>query len=167
MLEIGCGSFRAGRFLIDYLEPGHYLAVDKQAELVEAGREHEIDAAVWAAKRPEVVITDRFEFDRLTKSPDFAIAQSLFTHLSAKDISLCLSQLATIASQRCVCYATYFLADQPVANLLGSHSSRRFEYTQEQMRSFGEASGWSMEYIGDWGHPRGQVLVAYRRPEGD
>ncbi|MEO0587863.1 MAG: hypothetical protein AAF078_09500, partial [Planctomycetota bacterium] len=151
--------------LIDYLDAGHYIAVDKQEELVAAGREQEVGEAVWLAKRPEVVITDSFEFERLSKKPDFAIAQSVFTHLSATDIRLCLRKLGSFVPPHCRVYATYFITERPVANLLGSHSSRRFEFTVDQIEAFGAESGWSMRYVGDWGHPREQMLAVYTRAD--
>ena len=36
--DVACGSFRAGRLLIPYLDRGNYLAIEKQKELVDAGR---------------------------------------------------------------------------------------------------------------------------------
>jgi hypothetical protein len=45
-LDIACGSLRGGRFFIPYLDPGNYLAVEKEATLVEAGRQHEITPEV-------------------------------------------------------------------------------------------------------------------------
>src|SRR5881275_1842689 len=38
LLDMPCGSFRAGRFFADYLEPGNYIGVDADAELIDAGR---------------------------------------------------------------------------------------------------------------------------------
>jgi len=167
VLDIGCGSFRAGRFLVDYLEPGNYIAVDKQEELVAAGREKEIGETVWKEKRPEVVITDSFEFGGLSRRPDYAIAQSVFTHLTASDIRLCLKNLSEIVPEHCRMYATYFVSERPVGNLLGSHSSRRFEFTVDQIEEMGAESGWVSQYIGDWGHPRDQKLVLYLRKGAD
>jgi hypothetical protein len=31
------------------------------------------------------------------------------------------------------------------------------------MMEFGTAEGWSAEYIGNWNHPRDQVMVVYRK----
>src|SRR5664279_2409282 len=81
-LDIACGSLRAGVWFIPYLDAGNYLGIEKEAELVERGVEHELRPEVAAEKRPEFVISDRFEFARFSKRPDYAIAQSLFTHLT-------------------------------------------------------------------------------------
>jgi SAM-dependent methyltransferase len=165
LLDIGCGSFRSGRLFIEYLEPGNYLGIDKQPELVREGRVHEVGERLWAEKRPQVLISDEFDFVGFSKSPDFALAQSLFTHLSMRDVKKCLRRLKDISTPHCKVYATFFEAKKKVWNLLSSHSSRRFEYTVEQMRGMGERTGWKMTYIGDWGHPRNQSLVVYQMRE--
>lgn len=163
LLDIGCGCFRGGRWFIDYLESGNYLGIDKQSELIEQGKKEEIRNEIWIQKKPEVIVSDKFEFSRLHKKPKFAIAQSLFTHLSSKDIKKCLKNLAEFVPNDCKLYATFFETEIKVANVLSSHSSRRFEYTASEMASFGKATGWKMEHVGDWNHPRNQKLVVYYR----
>ena len=87
LLDIACGSLRAGRLLIPYLAPGNYLGIDKHSEVIEAGKANEIEAGVLKAQRPEFV--DCFSFEKFSKRPDFCIAQSLFSHLDKRDIELC------------------------------------------------------------------------------
>jgi cyclopropane fatty-acyl-phospholipid synthase-like methyltransferase len=38
LLDIGCGSLRGGVHFIAYLEPRHYFGIDKDEQLLEAGR---------------------------------------------------------------------------------------------------------------------------------
>ena len=161
LCDVACGSFRAGRLFIEYLEPGNYLGIDKQAELIREGREKEVGESLWIDKRPEIVLSDRFEFSKFSKQPNYAIANSLFTHLSSNDVKLCLSSLKEIAAPNCKFYATYFQTDVKVFHVHSSHSSRRFEYTKSQMLKFGRSTGWRADYIGNWNHPAKQVLVCY------
>jgi hypothetical protein len=37
-------------------------------------------------KKPELIVSDNFTFERCSKKPQFSLAQSLFTHLNAQDI---------------------------------------------------------------------------------
>jgi hypothetical protein len=37
-----------------------------------------------------------------------------------------------------------------------------FHYSQDEMLAFGTRNGFQPRYIGDWNHPRKQVLVEYR-----
>lgn len=161
LLDIGCGSFRAGRLFIKYLDQGNYLGVDKQQELIREGRVHEVGEDLWEAKQPEVFASEDFDFSRFSKKPDYAIAQSLFTHLSTGDIRTCLKKLKEVAPAHCSLHATFFESTRKILNLLPSHSSRRFEYTEAQMREMGESAGWQMTYVGNWNHPRNQHLVVY------
>ena len=163
LLDIACGSLRAGRLLIPYLDVGHYLGIEKHQALVDDGLREEIAADIVEFKRPEFVISSRFEFSRFSRKPDICIAQSLFTHLSPVDINLCLNNLARFANSKCRVFATFFEVEKPHFNFgRRSHSYAVFFYTRKQMVSFGERNGWSAHYIGDWDHPRGQRMMEYR-----
>ena len=164
LLDIACGSLRGGRFFIPYLDPGHYLGVEKEPSLIEAGRKHEIAKQVWAERKPEILISTDFEFERLSRRPNFALAQSLFSHLEADDIKLCLRRLHLAAQPGCRFFVTFFESRLPRLHLTKSHSHRNFRYSQAQMRHFGESQGWQAQYIGDWNHPWGQKMMLYIKP---
>jgi hypothetical protein len=161
LLDIGCGALRGGVHFISYLDAGNYLALEKEPTLVEIGLRRELPASVRAEKRPEIVVSDSFEFERLSKRPDYALAQSLFTHLVADDIARCLAKLAGRRAPGCRFFATFFEADEQVENPTSSHSRKVFCYTRAEILALGHDNGWSSAYIGDWGHPRGQVMVEY------
>src|SRR4051794_18522910 len=42
LLDIGCGSLRAGKYFIPYLEREHYLGFDKHRALIDAGLRKEL-----------------------------------------------------------------------------------------------------------------------------
>jgi SAM-dependent methyltransferase len=162
LLDIACGSMRAGVHLIPYLDRGNYLGVDKEAMLIERGLAVEIPQDVREAKVPEVIVSDSFDFVRLSKSPDFAIAQSLFTHLPPRHIRRCLRRLREVAPPDCHFYATFFETSESIRNPRRPHDLMIWYYTRQQMIAFGTETGWSATYLGDWAHPRGQVMVEYR-----
>lgn len=66
---------------------------------------------------------------------------------------------------RGVFYATFFEAKQRVKNPEKPHDLGCFAYTQNEMREFGESNGFTFIYIGEWNHPRNQVIVEYRKHE--
>ncbi|MDZ4782565.1 MAG: hypothetical protein SGJ19_20150 [Planctomycetia bacterium] len=115
-----------------------------------------------AAKQPRFVVSEDFEFDRFGVRPDFALAQSLFTHLSSASISRCLTKLHGVLAGNGVLYATFNECAREQVNPSESHDHRVFHYTRSQMRSFAESAGWQIKYIGDWGHPRGQKMLELR-----
>ena len=160
LLDIGCGSLRGGRFLISYLEPGNYMGLDKEKSLIEAGLKHEIPKGLILEKNPEFAVSENFDFSHFRHKPDYAIAQSLFTHLCRKDILQCLKQLRNHVSH-CRFYATFFEGESG-ANPKTSHSLNPFFYNKDEMQAFADDSNWSFRYLGNWNHPRGQIIVEYR-----
>ena len=160
-LDIACGSLRGGVHFIRYLDSGHYLGIDQEPLLVQAGIDKELGKADFEAKRPEFVISSKFEFERFPRKPDRSLAQSLFTHLRGEDIRLCLGNLRRFVGPGHVFYATFNEGTQSGRNPAESHSHDRFEYSREEMAGFGESCGWKATYVGDWGHPRGQMMMRF------
>jgi len=161
LLDIACGSLRAGRLLIPYLGAGNYLGIDKHADLIEAGKAKEVDQDALKSRHPEFVVSDSFAFERFSKPPDFCIAQSLFSHLDKHDIDLCFKNLSAFVKPGCRFFATYHGSSIPVPQIGKSHSVRAFFYARRAMEAFGSRWDWESRYIGDWGHPRAQVMVEY------
>jgi hypothetical protein len=164
LLDIACGSFRLGVKAIDYLDASNYLGVEKERRLVELGVEHEIGADRLHAKRPEIIVSSGFEFERLSKSPDFTIAQSLFTHLTPEQIDLCFIKLRPRMKPTTRFFATFFEVETGARNPKRSNDWGYFSYSREQIIDFGVRNGYTAHYIGDWNHPRKQVLAEYRSP---
>jgi SAM-dependent methyltransferase len=160
-MDIACGSLRAGVHIIPYLQPGHYLGIDKEKSLIDSGLKKELNEEMIAAKLPEFVISNNFEFNKFTKVPNFAIAQSLFTHLPPRLIHLCFKNLKNHFQENGVFYATYFITSKSVKNPNKPHDHGIFKYTWEEVNIFGTANGWDVEIIGDWNHPRNQQIVKY------
>lgn len=163
LLDIACGSLRLGVKAIPYLQSGHYLGIEKESGLVAAGFEHELDNDVRIAQSPCIVISDSFEFEKFQQKADFAIAQSLFSHLPPDLINLCFKKLHPWLADQGAFFATYFEVEKPRKNPSKPHDHGYYAYTKAEMMAFGESNGFAANYIGDWSHPRGQVIVEYRK----
>lgn len=163
LLDFACGSLRGGLHFIPYLDPGHYLGFDKSMELVIMGVARELGIERFDQRKPRFVVNGRFDLSEFTERPDFVIAQSIFTHLNPTDSVRALAGIAAIASPATQLYATYFRRDHAVPNPDSSHSRLVFWYTPDEMRAFGEPSGWRFEDLGEWNHPRGQMMGRYTR----
>lgn len=160
LVDVGCGALRGGVPLIRYLNPGHYLGIDKDRRLIRAGLQKELPADVRRLESPEFVVSDSFEFHRFTRRPTYGIAQSLFTHLPEPMIRDCLIKLRKVATPGCRFYATYF-EGCPAENDRRPHDLRAFRYRRSQMAHFAKDAGWSFTYIGECEHPRGQVITEH------
>jgi hypothetical protein len=163
LLDIACGALRLGVKAIPYLQPEHYLGIEKESGLVAAGFQNELDKDIREAKRPRIVISDAFEFSKIGQKADFAIAQSLFSHLPPALIELCFENLRPWLADNGVFFATYFEVETPRKNARKPHDHGYFAYTKSEMNAFGFANGFKAHYIGDWNHPRGQVMMEYRK----
>jgi hypothetical protein len=161
LLDVACGSLRGGVRFVPYLDPGNYLGIDMHRRLIDAGVDLELGQKLTALKKPEFVVSDIFEFGSFSKRPDFAIAQSLFSHLESGDITLCLRNLRAVAKASTKLYASFFESQRPHSNAEQSDPRGKFLYTRDQMSQFGEQCGWKTRYIGDWGHPRDQKMFEY------
>ncbi len=160
LLDIACGSLRGGIHYINYLESGNYLGIDKEKNLIEIGIDKELGKSVYEEKKPEFVVSDRFEFEKLSKKPQYSVAQSLFTHLNAEDITFCLRALRGFVDKGHFFFVTIF-EGQSIENPDDSHSHAGFAFSQADMKKMGEETGWSMQYIGDWNHPKNQKMIKY------
>ena len=161
-LDIACGSLRLGQFLIPYLNPGRYYGLEAEPALVEAGLREELFYDVAKIRRPRFGYGYDFNFG-FVPGFEFAIAQSLFTHLNAADIALCLRNLADVAGPESTLYFTFFEGSGAEANPEGgSDSHRNWRYSFADIDGIAAAAGWTATYIGDWGHERGQMMVKAR-----
>jgi SAM-dependent methyltransferase len=175
LLDIGCGSLRGGLRFIRYLEAGNYFGVDLNQSLLDAGFAVELKEAGLQEKMPRenLVCTSEFEFDRLGRRFDFALAHSLFTHLTFNRIRRCLELLAPATNIDGRFFATFFELPRTANPSLGyTHNPGNVitydtndPYHYKLADFFYAASGlpWRVRYIGDWGHPRGQRMLEFIR----
>ncbi len=163
-VDVACGSLRAGRHFICYLDAGHYLGLDHHQWLIEAGLRHEVSEQVRKEKQPEFVIAEGFQFQKFSKRPDFGIAQSLFSHLTKDDIRLCLTNLHAAIQPQGRFFATFIpkgFLPPGYENPGESADDLGFEYDADEILEIGLDTGWQASYIGDWGHPRGQEMIEF------
>lgn len=174
MLDIGCGCFRAGIHLVNYLNPKKYHGIDVSGELMDVGYNEEIRPAGLHNKLPKKNLkeTDEFNFEGLAKNYDFAIAQSVFTHLPSHNLKICLNNLARYMSAGGKFFVTAFIAEDnqwnkeivhPPANIRTYPNKDPFHYSSQELLEAAERSEWDVSIIGDWGHPRAQSMIIYTK----
>jgi SAM-dependent methyltransferase len=171
-LDVGCGCFRAGRHMVDYLEPGHYFGVDANHSLMQAGYDVELtDEQRTKLPLANLRANDRFDVDFGTPI-DFAVAQSVFTHVSLNHIRLCLYRVAKVMKPGGSFYATFFERPKstPVDYIGPSKRGKPFFteknvfwYYKEDLAWAAKIGPWDYRYIGDWGHPAKQKMAQFVR----
>jgi cyclopropane fatty-acyl-phospholipid synthase-like methyltransferase len=169
LLDVGCGSLRGGLHFVGHLDPGNYAGIDIDGRLIEAGRE-ELRQAGLADRRATLRVTDRFDVDGLGEF-QFALAQSVFTHLPFNVITRCLSCVEEVLVDGGRFYATFFAnldrrlrrEELRVGDLDISLDRDPFFYDPDIFRWVCEGSSLTADYLGDWGHPRGQHMMRFTR----
>jgi SAM-dependent methyltransferase len=175
LLDVGCGSLRAGVKLVEYLNDGNYYGTDINRPLIDAGYA-EIANSGLEAKLPRSNLIEDGEFD-FTWARDlsfrFVLAQSLFTHLPLKHLRLCLERLPPIVPPGGRLFATIFEVPEDHPNgaefkhspggVISKSASDPYHYRFSDVRLCCQGLPWTATYIGEWGHPRDQKMIRFDR----
>jgi cyclopropane fatty-acyl-phospholipid synthase-like methyltransferase len=176
LLDIGCGCLRAGVHFVGYLEPGHYCGIDGSTKLLTAGRV-ELERNGLEGRGARLLANGMFEFDRFGQQFDFAIAQSLFTHVPINTIMRCLLNIEAVLADGGRFYATYFenpdgtrnlreiprtaAADIPPFRTFADHDP--YHYGVDMFEWLCEPTSLRVERIGEWGSLREQMALRFTR----
>ena len=175
LLDIGCGCLRGGVHFVRYLQQGGYYGHDLHQELIEIGIAEELAPLGLNVPRAHFQSNADFDFSAFPASFDFAVAQSLFSHLSFNDIRLCLERLAPHMRSGGHLYATFFALpeDQPLARAFQQQGGPKtlphqdpYHYYPRDMEYACRGLPWSCGYLGDVGHPRGQHALLFVKRQG-
>ena len=177
ILDLGCGCFRAGVHLIEYLMPNHYFGLDISQELIDAGYEQELVPRGLDQRLSKNNLKSNADFrvDEFDQKFDYVIAQSVFTHLSFNHLRQCLAQVADSVAIGGVFYATAFICSDKDAftkpfkhqpgDIVTSPTEDPFHYKETDFAYAANGLPWKVELIGDWNHPRNQSMIAFHRTE--
>lgn len=80
VLDIGCGSLRAGHWLIRLLDPDRYFGIEPAASLVDAGLRALLPGGILEEKRPRFDHNRDVDFSPFGVKFDYFLARSLWTH---------------------------------------------------------------------------------------
>lgn len=160
LLDIGCGSLRAGRLFIPYLAAGNYFGIEALPWLVQEGIDKEIGASMVGLKRPTFRYDEDFSLGAFGRRFDFILAQSIFSHTSQTQIRRCMSEAKRTLKPGGLLVATYFEAS---TNYEGNHWAAKTFYTRERMRELVEEQGLEFTPI-EWRHPDPQQWFVAHHP---
>lgn len=173
LLDLGCGCFRGGIHFIPYLQQNHYYGLDTNASLVEAGFTIELPRAHLTLARDQVLVGDDFDASSFNVRFERVLAVSLWTHLPLNHIQRSLYAISQVLAPRGVFYVSFFLCPKdkdlllPYQHSIGTIVSYRdrdpYHYRPEDFEFLIQQLDlpFRMEWIGDWGHPRDQQMLAF------
>jgi SAM-dependent methyltransferase len=106
LIDVGCGSLRAGRMLIAYLEPGNYFGVEPNTWLIDEAVKNQVGRDLLAIKRPTFKATDRFDFSGLGTF-DFVLVQGVATNAGPSLVPVVLMAVREALAPRGLCAITF------------------------------------------------------------
>lgn len=163
LLDIGCGSLRAGRLFIPYLLPGRYFGIEPNQWLIEEGIRNELGDDLVRIKQPSFSNDDNFTLTQFGRKFDYIIAQSIFSHASQEQIKRCLSQAREVMEPRSSFFAATF--NRGEENYMGNDwvYPGFVTYSLERITELATEEGLQCQSI-EWSHPNGQSWVVFTFP---
>lgn len=108
LLDFGCGSLRAGRLFLPYLNAGCYFGVEPNRWLIEEAIANEFGGQEFVRlKQPRFDHNDDFRADVFGVNFDFIIAQSIFSHAGPDLVAKGLASFATVLKRDGLIMATF------------------------------------------------------------
>lgn len=109
VLDFGCGSLRAGRLLIPYLDRSRYFGIDPNRWLIDTGIDQELGRDMVELKRPAFDTNAEFRIDVFDQRFDFVLAQSIFSHTGRDLLARALAGFSKQLAPRGLIAATFLI----------------------------------------------------------
>jgi hypothetical protein len=164
ILDVGCGSLRAGKLLIPYLLPDRYFGIEPEGWLIADGVSREIGDDQLRIKRPRFSNDAGFDLTVFGVPFDFILAQSIFTHTSRAQMSQCMRTASAVMKPDSVFIATYRDGELDYEGDSWVYPDV-VTYRFETLRSLAEDYGLTLTRI-DWPHPNRLDWVVLTRTGG-
>ena len=161
VLDVGCGSLRAGRLLIPYLLPNCYYGLEPEKWLVEDGIRHNTGREIIEMKRASFQYRSDFCLTAFDVPFDFILAQSIFSHASASQVRTCLSEAAACLAPGALLVASFVLDKQDYAGTDWVYPTC-VGYSESGMKRFAAEADLDCILI-DWPHPNAQTWALFWR----
>lgn len=162
LLDLGCGSLRAGRLFLSYLEKGNYCGIEPNRWLIDEAIEQQIGRDMLRLKAPRFDHNARFDCTVFDQKFDFLVAQSIFSHTGPDQLALGLQGLASAVAPSGLIAITFIQGEEDCPEdgwfYAGQPGNRRVTYRAETIRKLALDFGLSTVMV-PWFHPRQQWAV--------
>jgi SAM-dependent methyltransferase len=152
VLDIGCGSLRAGRLLIPYLNSGCYTGLEPNKWLVDEGVLRETGRDQIRIKEPRFVAGSTPDVLPAGPTFDFALAQSVFSHAGPDLVEGWLQGISPRLKDSGALVATFIVGPED-CRAAGWTYPECVLYTVETMAAMAHKAGLHFHLL-DWRHPR-------------
>ena len=162
LLDIGCGSLRAGKLFLMYLLPERYFGIEPEQWLVEEGLEREVGRELVDRKRPRFLYDRNFSCTAFGVHFDYIIAQSIFSHASLAQIRRCLSEVRASMKPGSLFAASFVEGDDDYAGEDWVYPGT-IRYRAATIERLAREAGLACRRL-DWFHIGGQAWFVFFIP---
>lgn len=157
LLDIGCGSLRAGKLLIPYLLPGRYHGIEPEQWLIDEGIKNELGKDILTIKEPVFHNDSNFTLSVFDRRFDYLLAHSIFSHAAEMQIRRCLSEARKVMNQTSLFIATFAKGN---TNYTGNEwvYPGFVMYKKEYMQNLFQEQGFASTIL-SWPHPEYQAWI--------
>ncbi len=157
LLDLGCGTLRAGRHFIGYLEPRKYTGIELSRKSIDYGHSL-VEEEGLSPKQPNLILNSdgNLRFECVDGRFDFMLAQSVFTHLPEPFILECFDNVGKVLG------GTFYFTIIAVER--AKISQKSFRYPVDWFRDVVESRGYVFaDRSADYAHPGDQVMLMASR----
>ncbi len=120
LLDLGCGSLRAGRLLIPYLQRGGYYGIEPNEWLVEEGIRENVGQDMIFMRQPRFSYNADFDCSVFGEKFDFIIAQSIMSHTKRELARRCIQAMGNVVKEDGLILSTFFIPGETFKGELDS-----------------------------------------------
>jgi len=163
LLDIGCGSLRAGRLFIPYLQDGRYFGIEPEKWLIEEGIKNEIGKDLLDIKHPVFSNNNDYNLSIFNKKFDYILAQSIFSHAPETSIRKCLFEAEKVMKPTSIFAVTFFKGDKDYTGDKWVYPGS-VNYTISKIKKMVEEANLICKPI-EWPHPKLQTWILILKSE--
>jgi hypothetical protein len=93
LCDVGCGTMRNGKILIDYLDAENYYGIEAAKAALDEGIAKELDAEVINAKTPHFLANSTFNLAFFDVHMDWILSYAVFIHCGRKQLRQLLKNI--------------------------------------------------------------------------
>ncbi len=152
LLDFGCGSLRAGRLFLSYLNEGRYFGIEPNKWLIEDAVTNQVGKDLFALKKARFDHNSDFSTTVFSERFDFIIAQSVFSHAGPDLICKALDDFYKSLKADGIIAATFV---EGMRDFSGGEwvYPDCVNYRKTTIKRFAREAGFSVLRI-PWYHPR-------------
>ncbi|WP_435333058.1 class I SAM-dependent methyltransferase [Haloarchaeobius sp. TZWWS8] len=155
VLDVGCGIFRAGLPLLEFLDEGKYYGCDISERALEAGRERLKNNGVNPARAGRIWQNEDLRFQDVPEI-DIVWSQSVVTHLPREQAREFFSSLDQLLSDDGEAWISYYRGEVHKPKF----QTVNFRYTVEELNEM--AGSRTVVDVDPMDHPNGLDLLVVR-----